>query len=100
MKHPMKLIQSLHARILLGYCGVGLLFIGFVAYALVQFRSLQTELVEQQRVVVFYDAIRNARRLEKNFLLYGRKADLNEALLQIGAATVSLDEIRRIGPLD
>lgn len=90
----MKALRSLHAKILFGYCVVGGLFIVLVANALVQFRGLEDELARQQQVVSFYDAVRHARRLEKNFLLYLKMSDLNEALARINDALDALEEIR------
>ena len=76
----MKLLTSLHAKILIGYAVVGLLFVGFIVNSLIQFRLLQAELGKQTVIVVFFDALRDARRQEKNFLLYEKKDDLNEAI--------------------
>lgn len=56
------------------------LFISFAAAALLQFHSLEVKLEEQRSVSLFYDAVRHARRLEKNFLLYRKQGDLNEAV--------------------
>lgn len=89
----MKFLRSLHARILFGYCVVGGLFVVLVANALVQFRHLEEELASQQQVVAFYDAVRHARRLEKNFLLYRRPADLVDAGEQAESAVGALAAI-------
>jgi two-component system NtrC family sensor kinase len=93
-----KALRSLHAKILLGYSVVGGLFIVLVTLSLFQFRGLERELAWQQEVVVFYDAIRHARRLEKNFLLYRRILDIREAQEKIDTALDTLDEIRTSGP--
>ncbi|MGE5492102.1 MAG: HAMP domain-containing protein, partial [Actinomycetota bacterium] len=93
----MKILRSLHAKILFGYTVVGGLFILLVANALLEFRSVEGELAKQQEVVVFYDAVRHARRLEKNFLLYLRISDLREALEKMNTALDSLDDIRSKG---
>ena len=82
----MKALTSLHAKILIGYAVVGVLFVGFVANSLLQFRLLQAELGKQTATVAFFDALRDARRLEKNFLLYEKKSDLDEAIEQAGSA--------------
>jgi len=76
----MRLFHSFSAKIILGYCLVGGLFIVLIASALLQFHSLQRQLDEQRKVTIFFDAIRHARRLEKNFLLYRKPADLVEAI--------------------
>ncbi|HJW24693.1 MAG TPA: ATP-binding protein [Rhodocyclaceae bacterium] len=93
----MKVFRSLHAKILLGYSVVGGLFVILVANSLFQFRSLEQELAKQQQVVVFYDAVRHARRVEKNFLLYLRIADLREALEKTDTALDALAQIRSSG---
>jgi len=93
----MRAFHSLHTKILLGYCVVGSIFIALVSNALIQFRSLEKELGTEQQVVAFYDAVRNARRLEKNFLLYLKLTDLREALEQTDTALYILDDIRTGG---
>lgn len=76
----MNLFRSFHAKILLGYCLVGGLFVALLTSALIQFKVLQVQIAEQRQVTVFYDAIRYARRMEKNYLLYRKPADLKEAI--------------------
>lgn len=89
----MRLFASLHAKILIGYAVVGVLFVGFIVNSLIQFRLLQEDLDKQTHMVVFFDALRDARRLEKNFLLYEKKADLREAIEKAGAAIQLLNDI-------
>ncbi len=89
----MKLLHSLHAKIVLGYCVVGASLMALLVNALFQFRSLEGELAKQQDVVAFYDTVRHARRLEKNFLLYRKVADIGEAVEQ---ANLAQDVFRRI----
>lgn len=89
----MRLLTSLHAKILLGYAVVGVLFVGFIVNSLIQFRLLREELSKQADIVVFFDALRDARRLEKNFLLYEKKADLSEAIDKAGAAVLLLKDL-------
>ena len=91
--NTMKALTSLHAKILIGYAVVGVLFVGFVANSLLQFRLLQAELGKQTATVAFFDALRDARRLEKNFLLYEKKGDLDEAIEQAGSAVQLLRDI-------
>lgn len=76
----MILFRSLHAKIVLGYCLVGGFFVALVTSALIQFGLLQGQIAEQRKVTVLYDAIRYARRMEKNFMLYRKPADLKEAI--------------------
>jgi two-component system NtrC family sensor kinase len=90
--NTMRLIASLHAKILIGYAVVGVLFVGFIVNSLIQFQLLQEELTKQTDIVVFFDALRDARRLEKNFLLYDKKADLPEAIEKAGAAIQFLND--------
>ncbi|MDQ5881890.1 MAG: two-component system, NtrC family, sensor kinase [Pseudomonadota bacterium] len=73
-------LQSLHAKILLGYCLVGLLFVALVVSSLINFRRLETKIAEQQHVADFHDEVRYARRMEKNYLLYRKNGDLAEAI--------------------
>lgn len=80
--------NSLHGKILLGYGLLGGLFVSFATAALIQFRSLEVQLEDQRSVSVFYDALRHARRLEKNFLLYRKPADLDEAVDKAETATI------------
>jgi len=80
--------KSLHGKILLGYGLLGGLFVSLAAAALIQFRNLEVQLAEQRSVSVFYDALRHARRLEKNFLLYRKPEDLNEAVDKAEIASV------------
>lgn len=89
----MKLLTSLHAKILIGYAVIGVLFVGFIVNSLIQFRLLQAELGKQTAIVVFFDALRDARRLEKNFLLYEKKGDLNEAIDKAASAAQLLKDI-------
>lgn len=92
----MKAFRSLHSKILFGYSAVGVLFVILVVSALVQFRLLKDELAKQKEVTTFYDELRNARRLEKNFLLYEKVADLEGAIAHGDAALLSFDKVRSI----
>src|SRR5574343_914080 len=90
----MKPFRSLHSKILLGYSAVSVLFVVLVASALVQFRVLKDELVRQEEVTTFYDELRDARRLEKNFLLYRKLSDLEAAVAQGEAARQAFERVR------
>jgi signal transduction histidine kinase len=89
MQH-MKL-RSLHAKILFGYAFVGLLLVFFVGTSIVQFRMLKGELIRRHEIGNFFDQLRDARRMEKNFLLYEREVDLGEAIDRANGA-VQLSE--------
>lgn len=91
--NTMTWLQSLHAKILLGYGIVGLLFVVLVAGAVLHFRGLEEQIADQQRFTAFYDSIRHARRMEKNFLLYRKKADLSEAIAKADNAAALLNEL-------
>jgi len=93
-RHAMKPFRSLHTKILFGYSLVGALFVALVVSALVQFRMLKEELAKHRAVVVFYDELRDARRLEKNYLLYEKRVDINEAVERAGAALEAIGRIR------
>mgnify|MGYP000913153612 CR=1 FL=1 len=86
-------LRSLHAKILLGYCLVGLLFVALVVNALLQFRILEKKMGEQQRVSDFHDEVRYARRMEKNYLLYRKNADLAEAIERANNAVALLKQL-------
>jgi signal transduction histidine kinase len=90
----MKPFRSLHSKILLGYSAVSVLFVVLVASALVQFRFLKDELVRQEEVTTFYDELRDARRLEKNFLLYRKLGDMEAAVAQGEAALQAFERVR------
>ena len=91
--NTMRFLTSLHAKILIGYAFVGLLFVGFIVNSLIQFRLLRVELGKQTDIVVFFDALRDARRLEKNFLIYEKKTDLSEAIDKAGTAALLLSDL-------
>ena len=90
----MKPFRSLHSKILLGYSAVSVLFVVLVASALVQFRFLKDELVRQEEVTTFYDELRDARRLEKNFLLYRKLGDMEAAVAQGEAARQAFERVK------
>lgn len=81
--------KSLHGKMVFSYCLLGGLFISFAAAALLQFHSLEVQLEDQRSVSLFYDAVRHARRLEKNFLLYRKQEDLNEAVAKAETAALA-----------
>jgi signal transduction histidine kinase len=85
--------HSLHAKILFGYCLVGLLFVALVVSSLVHFKSLETKIAEQQHVADFHDEIRYARRMEKNYLLYRKNGDLAEAIERINNAVALIKQL-------
>ncbi|WP_153114971.1 sensor histidine kinase [Rhodocyclus tenuis] len=89
----MKHFQSLHAKILLGFGIPGLLFVGLAVSALLHFRGLEDQIADQQRVTAVHDSIRYARRMEKNFLLYRKKADLAEAIERANRAASLFAEL-------
>ncbi|MCK6404467.1 MAG: ATP-binding protein [Rhodocyclaceae bacterium] len=85
--------HSLHAKILFGYCLVGLLFVALVVSALLQFRQLETKVNEQQSVADFHDEIRYSRRMEKNYLLYRKNADLAESIERANNAQALIKQL-------
>lgn len=85
--------HSLHAKILFGYCLVGLLFVALVVSSLVHFRRLETKISEQQRVSDFHDEMRYARRMEKNYLLYRKNGDLAEAIERTNNAVALIKQL-------
>lgn len=85
--------QSLHAKILLGFGIPGLLFVGLAVSALLHFRALEDQIADQLRVSAVHDSVRYARRMEKNFLLYRKKADLAEAIDRADRAATLFAEL-------
>lgn len=85
--------HSLHAKILFGYCLVGLLFVALVVSSLIHFRRLETKIAEQQRVSDFHDEMRYARRMEKNYLLYRKNGDLAEAIERTNNAVALIKQL-------
>lgn len=85
--------QSLHAKILLGYAILGLLFVALVVSALLHFRGLEDQIAGQQRFAAFYDSLRQARRMEKSYLLYRKRPDLGEAIAKAEHATALLGDL-------
>ncbi|NTV12198.1 MAG: HAMP domain-containing protein, partial [Zoogloea sp.] len=86
-------LQSLYAKILLGYSLVGLLFVVLAVSALVQFRGLQAQIADQQQVAAFFDTLRYVRRMEKSFLQYRRRSDIREATDKARNAAALLAEL-------
>ncbi|MCP2871711.1 hypothetical protein NK909_24225, partial [Salmonella enterica subsp. enterica serovar Typhimurium] len=67
----MKLLpRSLHGKILLGYIVLGALFVLLVFAALEQVRLLLSRVDDEHHVTRMHDVVREARRLEKNYLLF------------------------------
>lgn len=89
----MKPFRSLHSKILLGYSAVSVLFVVLVVSALVQFRFLKDELTRREQVTTFYDELRDARRLEKNFLLYQKLSDMEGAVAQGEGALQAFERV-------
>jgi two-component system, NtrC family, sensor kinase len=85
--------RSLHAKILFGYCLLGLLFVALIISALLQFRTLETKVNEQQSVADFHDEIRYSRRMEKNYLLYRKNSDLAEAIERANNAVALIKQL-------
>lgn len=93
MFNAMHWFQSLHAKILLGYAILGLLFVALVVSALLHFRGLEEQIAGQQRFAAFFDSLRQARRMEKSFLLYRKKSDLGEAVAKADNAAALLRDL-------
>ncbi len=89
----MKLLpRSLHGKILLGYIVLGGLFVLLVFAALDQVRLLLSRVDDEHHVTRMHDVIREARRLEKNYLLFRKPSELKAA---VGKADEALALIAR-----
>jgi two-component system NtrC family sensor kinase len=77
----MKLLpRSLHGKILLGYIVLGGLFVLLVFAALEQVRNLLSHVDDEHKVTRMHDVLREARRLEKNYLLFRKPSELKSAV--------------------
>ncbi|WP_026224579.1 sensor histidine kinase [Methyloversatilis thermotolerans] len=89
----MKLLpRSLHGKILLGYIVLGGLFVLLVFAALDQVRHLLSRVDDEHHVTRMHDVVREARRLEKNYLLFRKPSELKAA---VGKAEEALALMRR-----
>ncbi len=89
----MKLLpRSLHGKILLGYIVLGALFVLLVFAALEQVRLLLSRVNDEHHVTRMHDVVREARRLEKNYLLFRKPSELKSA---VGKAEEALTLIAR-----
>jgi signal transduction histidine kinase len=89
----MKLLpRSLHGKILLGYIVLGALFVLLVFAALDQVRNLLSRVDDENHVTRMHDVVREARRLEKNYLLFRKPSELKAA---VGKAEEALALITR-----
>ena len=70
---------SLKGKIALGYYGLGLLFAGLVAFALIELAAIEESVHQTEVANEFNDLAAQLRRLEKNYLLYGKRQDLRDA---------------------
>jgi hypothetical protein len=71
--------HSLKGKIALGYYGLGLLFAGLVAFALIELAAIEESVHQTEVANEFNDLAGQLRRLEKNYLLYGKRQDLRDA---------------------
>jgi two-component system NtrC family sensor kinase len=93
----MKLLpRSLHGKILLGYIVLGGLFVLLVFAALEQVRDLLSHVDDEYKVTRMHDVVREARRLEKNYLLFRKPSELKAA---VSKAEEALAMIGRDRPL-
>ncbi len=93
----MKLLpRSLHGKILLGYIVLGALFVLLVFAALEQVSNLLSRVDDEHHVTRMHDVVREARRLEKNYLLFRKPSELKSA---VGKAEEALALIVRDGDL-
>ena len=109
----MKLFQlspgSLRQKIVFGYGAVALLVVGLSAFSLLEMRLLAEQITSGERIHQFFGIALEIRRFEKNYFLYGQRADLDEnrayviearrMLSEHGAQFAAVASPQRIGAL-
>ncbi len=71
-------LDSLRHKIVFGYGAVALLVIGLSAFSLIEMRVLAEQITAGARIHQFLGIALEIRRFEKNYFLYGQRADLEE----------------------
>lgn len=82
----MRMDSSIAGKITLGYYLVGLLILVLSAFTFFELRQLDQAFGSRERTVRFLTDVLEARRFEKNHLLYGREEDLEAAVRYASAA--------------
>ncbi len=100
---------SLRQKIVFGYGAVALLVVGLSAFSLLEMRLLAAQITSGERIHQFFGIALEIRRFEKNYFLYGQRADLEEnrayviearrMLSEHGAQFAAVATQQRIGAL-
>ena len=100
---------SLRQKIVFGYGAVALLVVGLSAFSLLEMRLLAAQITSGERIHQFFGIALEIRRFEKNYFLYGQRADLEEnrayviearrMLSEHGAQFAAVASQQRIGAL-
>ena len=100
---------SLRQKIVFGYGAVALLVVGLSAFSLLEMRLLAEQITSGERIHQFFGIALEIRRFEKNYFLYGQRADLEEnrayviearrMLSEHGAQFAAVASQQRIGAL-
>ncbi len=100
---------SLRQKIVFGYGAVALLVVGLSAFSLLEMRLLAEQITSGERIHQFFGIALEIRRFEKNYFLYGQRADLDEnrayviearrMLSEHGAQFAAVASPQRIGAL-
>lgn len=85
------MLNSLRAKITLGYYLVGVLIIGMAAVALFELRLVQAKIAAGAAIAEFLEVSLEVRRFEKNFFLYREARDLVEQGAYLERAHALLD---------
>jgi signal transduction histidine kinase len=102
-------LGSLRQKIVFGYGAVALLVVALSAFSLIEMRLLAEQITSGERIHQFLGIALEIRRFEKNYFLYGQRADLEEnrayliearrMLSEHGAQFAAVANPQRIGAL-
>ncbi|MDP2826966.1 MAG: HAMP domain-containing sensor histidine kinase [Sulfuritalea sp.] len=71
-------LGSLRHKIVFGYGAIAVLVVGLSAFSLIEMRLLAEQITAGERIHQFLGVALEIRRFEKNYFLYGQRADLEE----------------------
>ncbi|MDP1634472.1 MAG: HAMP domain-containing protein, partial [Gallionellaceae bacterium] len=71
-------LESLRHKIVFGYGAIAMLVVGLSAFSLIEMRLLAEQIAAGERIHQFLGVALEIRRFEKNYFLYGQRADLEE----------------------
>ncbi|MCM2287388.1 MAG: ATP-binding protein [Sulfuritalea sp.] len=102
-------LDSLRHKIVFGYGVVAILVVALSAFSLIEMRLLAEQITAGARIHQFLGIALEMRRFEKNYFLYGQRADLDEnrayviearrMLSEHGGGFAAVADAQRIGAL-